>query len=133
MNKKPITIISAIVLVAIGFLTAYTTKTAQQSSQYEWKQITVIESVVAAGIGRSRMISTDSDGKMQEEKLDNLFSAVGINFGNIKNNDLKITDRITAFSNEGWELFDVNTGVAMYGPNNSDGIYMTRYLLRRSK
>ena len=133
MKNKPITLLAAIILIAVGFLTAYTSKTSMQSEQYEWKQITVIESVVAAGMGRSRMISTDSDGKMQEEKLDNLFSAVGINFGNIKNNDLKITDRITSLSNDGWELFDVNTGVAMYGADNSDGIFMTRYMFRRQK
>ena len=131
MSKQSMLIIGGFVILALGVLAGYTTKSTTQSAQVEWKQVTVIESVVAAGLGRSRMISTDSDGKIVEEKIKNLFSATGINFGNVKENDLRITDQITTLANEGWELYDVNTGVAMYGRDNSDGIFMTRYLFRK--
>lgn len=132
-NKLYTTLIGAVIILALGIFTGYTSKSNQETPQYEWKQVTVIESVVAAGLGRSRIISTDSNGKMEEEKILNLFSVAGINFGNIKDNDLKITDKITTLSNEGWELYNVTTGVSMYGEENSDGIYMSRYLFRKLK
>lgn len=132
-NKLSTALVGAVVILVLGIFTGYTSKSNQQLPQYEWKQMTVIESVIAAGLGRSRMVSTDSNGKMEEEKMLNLFSATGINFGNVKDNDLKVTDKITSLTNEGWELYDVNTGVSMYGRDNSEGIYMTRYLFRKIK
>lgn len=97
--------------------------------QYEWNQVTVIESVVAGGLGRSRMISTDDTGKMQEEKLQNFFSMTGINFGNIRENDLKITNMVSTMAVEGWVLYDVTSGV--YAADKSTGIFITRYMFKR--
>ena len=97
--------------------------------QYEWNQVTVIESVVAGGLGRSRMISTDDTGKMQEEKLQNFFSMTGINFGNIRENDLKITNMVSTMSIESWVLYDVTSGV--YAADKSTGIFITRYMFKR--
>ena len=37
---------------------------------------TTVESVVAAGMGRSRLITTDKD--IQEQELENFFSLLGI-------------------------------------------------------
>ena len=102
-------------------------------ASYEFQQVSVIESVVAAGVGRSRILSTGSNGKMNEEKILNLFSVSGINLGNIHQNDLKISNKLSNMSAEGWELVDVTTGVSMYGQENEEGIYMTRFLFRRSK
>ena len=133
MKKQSTVLLIGIGIVSIAILSAYTGKSLNQTTQYEWKQMTVIESVVAAGLGRSRLITTDANGKIQEEKLLNLFSAAGINFGNVNNNDVKITSKIMSLTNEGWELYNVTTGVSMYGRENSDGIFMTRYLLRKSK
>ena len=99
--------------------------------QYEWNQVTVIESVVSGGMGRSRMISTDDTGKMQEEKLQNFFSMTGINFGNIQENDLKITNMVSTMSAEGWLLYDVTSGV--YAADKSTGIFITRYMFKREK
>jgi hypothetical protein len=79
------------------------------------------------------MISTDANGKLHEVKMKNFFSVTGINFGNLKENDLLITDKIQHLSDEGWELYDTTTGVAMYGVDNSDGIFMPRYLFRKGK
>ena len=97
--------------------------------QHEWNQVTVIESVVAGGLGRSRMISTDDTGKMQEEKLQNFFSMTGINFGNIRENDLKITNMVSTMAVEGWVLYDVTSGV--YAADKSTGIFITRYMFKR--
>jgi hypothetical protein len=99
--------------------------------QYEWNQVTVIESVVSGGMGRSRMISTDDKGQMQEEKLQNFFSMTGINFGNVQENDLKITNMVSTLSAEGWELYDVTSGV--YAADKSTGIFITRYMFTREK
>jgi hypothetical protein len=99
--------------------------------QYEWNQVTVIESVVSGGMGRSRMISTDDKGQMQEEKLQNFFSMTGINFGNVQENDLKITNMVSTLSAEGWVLYDVTSGV--YAADKSTGIFITRYMFKREK
>lgn len=110
------------------FVLACNTISAQAS--YEFQQVSVIESVVPGGLGRSRMISTQSDGSMEETKLENYFSLAGINFGNVRSNDRAITDKITALSAQGWELMHVNSGV--YGADTSTGIFITRYLFRRA-
>ena len=102
-------------------------------ASYEFQQVSVIESVVAAGVGRSRILSTGSNGKMNEEKILNLFSIGGINLGNIHQNDVKVSSKLSTMSAEGWELVDVTTGVSMYGQENEEGIYMTRFLFRRAK
>jgi hypothetical protein len=99
--------------------------------QFEWNQVTVIESVVSGGMGRSRMISTDDKGQMQEEKLQNFFSMTGINFGNVQENDLKITNMVSTLSAEGWVLYDVTSGV--YAADKSTGIFITRYMFKREK
>lgn len=107
---------------------------AQQSPivpKYGYQQITTIESVVPGGLGRSRMIATDKSGQLEESKLENFFSMVGINFGNIKENDNAITRKIEQMSDEGWELYSVVTGT--YSADKSTGIFITRYLFRKPK
>ncbi len=104
---------------------------AYTQAKYEFKQITTVESVVPGGLGRSRLIATDAKNQEVELSLENFFSFVGINFGNIRNNDKVITDKISDMANEGWELTSVNTGV--YGVEKSTGIFITRYLFKREK
>lgn len=98
---------------------------------YEFLQMSTVESVVPGGLGRSRLIATDENGQMQEKSLENFFSFVGINFGNIRNNDKVITDKIQEYGAQGWELMNLTTGV--YGVEKSTGIFITRYLFRREK
>lgn len=102
---------------------------------YEYKQFSTIESVVPGGLGRSRILTTDDAGQLVEKDLKNFFSMVGINFGNIANNDRAIVDRINYYSNEGWELMHVSTGshAQMSDGNSSGGLFITRYLFRRAK
>lgn len=102
---------------------------AQAVKTYQYTQMSTIESVVPGGMGRSRMISTDEQGQIQENNLENFFSMVGINFSNVRNNDKVITDKINEYSKLGWELYSVNTGV--YATDGKTGIFITRYLFRK--
>jgi hypothetical protein len=95
----------------------------------EFLQVTAIESVVPGGLGRSRLITIGEGGKMDEIKLENFFSMVGINFENVRSNDKVITDKISDLTNDGWEIKFVSTGV--YGADKSTGIYITRYTFSR--
>jgi hypothetical protein len=100
-------------------------------AKYEFRQVTAVESVVPGGLGRSRLITTGKDGKIEEIKLENFFSLVGINFGNIKENDKIITTMIEGMYSDNWVLENVSTGV--YGVESSTGIFITRYLFKREK
>ena len=100
-------------------------------TKYEYHQMTAVESVVPGGLGRSRLITSGKDGSMEEIKLENFFSLVGINFGNIKDNDRTIASKIEEKANEGWELMSVTPGV--YSADKSTGIFITRYLFRKPK
>ncbi len=134
---------------------------AQNKPVYEVKIITSIESIVPNGVGRSRLISTDSqvDYKQftttqtaekgdrnksdrsdirikdyDETKLLNFFNVGGIRFQNIASNDALLTSKINQMMQDGWELAFVNTGVESYGgKDDNNGIYITRYLFKRLK
>lgn len=97
---------------------------------YEYKMFTTVESVVPAGLGRSRMISTDKSSQVQEKDLENFFSLVGINFKNIQNNDVVITSKINEYAKEGYELYQTVPGV--YSADKSTGIFITRYIFRKT-
>lgn len=56
----------------------------------QFMQVNTVESVVAGGLGRSKMIVTNPDGSQKEADLENLFSITSINFKNIKENEDKI-------------------------------------------
>lgn len=110
-------------------LTAAIAIASYVAAAQEYLQITTVESVVPGGLGRSRMITTKANGEMEETNLENFFSMVGINFGNIRNNDKVITQKITELTKEGWKLEHVTSGV--YGVEKSTGIFITRYLFRK--
>ena len=98
---------------------------------YEYMQVSAIESVVPGGLGRSRLITTSPEGQIQEKELENFFSMVGVNFGNIRNNDQVIAEKIAEFSKQGWELQFVNSGA--YSADKATGLFITRYIFRRVK
>lgn len=150
--KKTI-VIALFMLVAISFTDA---------QNYEYKIITSVESIIPMGAGRSRIIANNEmvnykdfttvrvDGKdtkqgnvkrgdakidnMDETKLLNFFSGVGINFQNIASNDAIITSKLNTMAAEGWELAFVASGVESKGSkDDSQGIFITRYIFRRAK
>lgn len=133
---------ASIVLFTLSFTNGKTTDQASKVTEptvhpkvvveYEYRLFTTVESLVPGGMGRSRMVVTDSKGQETESELTNFFSMVGINFGNIAKNDKTIVNKINEWSSEGWELQQVVAGVQGNG-NNALGLYLTRYFFRREK
>ena len=100
---------------------------------YEYKQFSTIESVVPGGLGRSRILTTDDKGTVVEKELQNFYSMVGINFGNIAGNDRTIVEKVNEWTGQGWELYSVTSGsqTNMSNGSSSTGIFLTRFLFRR--
>jgi hypothetical protein len=99
-----------------------------QNKSSKYIQITTVESVVGGGIGRSKMIITKEDGSQEEKDLNNLFSIAGINFKNIKENEISILQTLKSYTDTGWKLFS-STPLTLSPGTNGSGIFMTRYLL----
>lgn len=122
--------------------------------------MTTVESIVPAGLGRSRMVDHQKaedykplttarvDGKksdqgdikrgdvkieqFEETKLLNFYSAAGINFQNISSNDAVVSSKLTEMAKEGWELVFVTSGVESdAGETDGNGIFITRYVFKR--
>ncbi len=102
---------------------------ASITSAQEYKIVTTIESVVPGGLGRSRMIKTDNEGKTEEIKMKNFFSMAGINFGNVVENDQMIAKMLNDMAQEGWKLESITPGV--YAADKSTGIFISRYLFKK--
>ena len=129
------------------------------NAQTEYKVITVIESIVPMGMGRSRIIENGTemdynqfttertDGKKSDQgkikrgdakvenfaetKLLNFYSGVGINFQNIASNDALITSMLNTLSKQGWILMTFSSGVESAGYKDNAGIYITRFLFKK--
>jgi hypothetical protein len=126
----------------------------------EFKVITTVESIVPMGMGRSRIIDNQQqmdykkftterkEGKdseqdkvdrseakvdnLQETKLLNFYSGVGINFQNIASNDALISSKLTDMVKEGWELVFVTSGVESdAGKDDGKGIFITRFIFMK--
>ena len=147
-----------LLLAALAIL-SFTSSFAQET--YEYQIVTVVESIVPNGVGRSRMIvanesrdykeftSTRSEEENErnksdrgeirvkgfdETKLFNCLNIGGIRFQNIAANDAIAMSKINTMSEEGWELAFVNSGVESYGgKGDQNGIYVTRYIFKRKK
>jgi hypothetical protein len=133
---------------------------ASSWAQTQVKIVTVVESIVPMGVGRSRMIETNEtinpapltttrtedknygQGKIDREeakvenfnetKLLNLYSGVGINFQNIASNDAIVSGRLNQLLAEGWRISHVLGGVeSNAGQQDGQGIFMTRYILTK--
>jgi hypothetical protein len=142
--KKLFLIVAAVVIIA-----------GIQAQEY--MIVTTVESIVPAGIGRSRMIvqkddlnvddftTTRTDGKkssqsdvkrsdakiknFDETKLLNFYSIAGINFQNVASNDALITDKINKLAKEGWRLMFVTSAVESdAGKDDGEGIFITRFI-----
>jgi hypothetical protein len=143
-------------IILLGFLVL---TIGAQSQTFKYKIVTSIESVVPGGLGRSRIIEngtevdytqfttvrtkegkekTDKDrsdvkiDNLKESTLVNFYSFVGINFQNIASNDAMITSMLNKYSGEGWDLFNIVSGVESdAGKGDGDGIFITRYIFRK--
>ncbi len=145
-------VILALVIAGFGI--------AEVTAQTKYKVVTVVESIVPMGLGRSRIIeaTTDMDygqyttartggkdsdqGKVKrgdakidalnETKLLNFYSGVGLNFQNIASNDALITSMLNKMSVDGWELMSVAAGVESKGSKDDKaGIFITRFLFKK--
>lgn len=116
-------------LLTIAIFSLFSFRPQQAAPKYQYKQISTVESIIPGGLGRSRILSTDQSGTVIEKELKNFYSFVGINFGNIANNDDVIVSRINEITNDGWELYQTNTGVS--NEKNGGGIFITRYVFRK--
>jgi len=125
-----------------------------------YRVVTTVESIVPAGLGRSRMLdhqqaedykpftTARTDGKksdqgdvkrddirienFEETKLLNFYSLAGINFQNIASNDAVVTSKLDEMSKDGWELVFVTSGVESDGgEKDANGIFITRYIFKR--
>ena len=141
--------------------TATYTQAQTTSKKQEFKIVTVIESIIPMGLGRSRIIDSDTPmdasqyttqrtdsikssqqnikrrdikiGELEETKLLNLFSATGINLQNIASNDAMISSKINSMISEGWNLTFVTSAVESdAGKDDGQGIFVTRLFFSRS-
>ncbi|MEN9333531.1 MAG: hypothetical protein RLY35_711 [Bacteroidota bacterium] len=126
----------------------------------QYKVVTVIESIIPMGMGRSRMIEATTevdynafttlrtDGKdtkqgdvergdikvagMRETKMLNYFSGVGINFQNIASNDAIIMSKLNEMDAQGYDLAFVASGVESDGgKEDGQGIFVTRMFFKK--
>jgi hypothetical protein len=138
-------------LVAILAMISFTEMNGQ-----EFKVVTIVESIVPMGVGRSRIVEhqQDSDhkahttervdgkkskekkskradakiGEFSETKLLNFYSGVGINFQNIASNDSLITSKINHMIEAGWKLTYVSSAVeSNAGKGDGKGIFNYEY------
>ena len=137
-------------LILLAFLSSIST------FSQEYKVVTIVESIVPMGLGRSRIVDAQStmdvnsittsrvDGKskqgdvdrgelkeagldMKETKLLNFYSIAGINFGNIATNDAIIASKINETVKEGWSVAYITSGVESdAGERDGKGIFITR-------
>ena len=125
---KKILLLLVVILTILNSLSAQETKT-EPSKQF--MQVTTVESVVAGGLGRSKMIITNPDGSQKESDLNNLFSMMGINFKNIKENEDNLIKTLKTYTDDGWKLEQVTSLTLSQNDSGAGGIFMTRYLLSK--
>ncbi len=151
--------IAIVFLLVLGSFTIQAQEMTTQNFN-EWRIVTVVESIVPMGLGRSRMVenmtdvntedfrTTRVDGKkssqrtvsrkelkvdkFDEAKLLNFFSAAGINFQNIASNDAMIAARIMELESEGYSLVYVTSAVESVGGKDDDsGIFISRMYFKK--
>ncbi|WP_093979978.1 MULTISPECIES: hypothetical protein [Arenibacter] len=135
----------------------YGQETSKQA--FEIKVITSVESIIPSGLGRSRLISSNEERdykqftssrteenntrnkskrkdirlkNFEETKLLNFYNLGGIRFQNIAANDALISSKLTEMLSKGWDLMFITSAVESdAGKNDDNGIFITRYILKR--
>ena len=159
-NIKDIVVGFITVIGLTTIITGFTNKKISTAQKYEYEIVTVIESVVPKGLGRSRMISKTEkvdynpstsirmdDGEkdkskndnrkdlrtkaFEETKLLNFYNLGGIRFNNIATNDAMVKSKLNEMTANGWELAFVTGGVESSGDKDPNGIYLSRYIFKK--
>mgnify|MGYP003109639744 FL=1 len=148
---------SIITLLTLSVVHMYGQETSKQA--FEIKVITSVESIIPSGLGRSRLISSNDERdykqftssrteenntrnkskrkdirlkNFEETKLLNFYNLGGIRFQNIAANDALISSKLTEMLSEGWDLMFITSAVESdAGKNDDNGIFITRYILKR--
>lgn len=149
-------------LIFVLLISCFAVQAQEMTTQdfNEWRIVTVVESIVPMGLGRSRMVENMTDvntedfrtsrvdgkkssqrtvsrkelkvDKFDEAKLLNFFSATGINFQNIASNDAMIAARIMELESEGYSLAYVTSAVESFGGKDDDsGIFISRMYFKK--
>lgn len=147
------------VILVMGFLTMGLTSFAQEAPK-EFKVVTIVESIVPGGLGRSRIIESKSEANIEasttertngtdskqgkvrrkdikadelsETKLLNFYSLTGINFQNIASNDAMIAAKVNEVAKDGWKLMFMTSGVeSNAGAQDGEGIFITRLMFSK--
>ena len=118
-------------IIAIAFIGNTYAQEIKTDTPKQFMQITTVESVLAGGLGRSKMIITNPDGTQRDSEMENLFSLVGINFKNIKENEDKVVRTLKEYTNAGWKVEHVTSLTLSQNDSGAGGIFMTRYLLSK--
>ena len=156
-NIKDITISIFIIIGLVAIFTAFSNQPEEPKS-FEFETVTVIESLIQSGLGRSRMISKTEkvdyreatvirkeDGEkeksmksrseirtkaFEETKLLNFYNLAGIRFNNIATNDAMIRAKLNEMSTQGWELVSIAAGVES-ADKERDAIFITRFFFKK--
>lgn len=131
MKNKILFAATAVVLVLGLSFFAFQNAPAPKGGE-KIMMLTTVESIIPMGIGRSKMFVTKPDGVIEEMDVENLYSGVGINFGNIQTNNVTFVNKINNILADGWELAFVSTGVQSPNAEKPQGIYMTRYIFKKA-
>ncbi|GAB2832041.1 hypothetical protein [Ferruginibacter profundus] len=120
-----------LLVIALAFISSSYAQEIKAEVSKQFMQITTVESVLAGGLGRSKMIITNPDGTQKDSEMENLFSLVGINFKNIKENEDKVVKTLKEYTNNGWKVEHVTSLTLSQNDSGAGGIFMTRYLLSK--
>lgn len=118
-------------VIAISF--SAKAQDAVKQTEKKFMQVTTVESVISGGLGRSKMIITYADGSQKEMDMENLFSMVGINFKNIRQNEDRIIRTLKEYTSAGWKIEQVTSLTLSQNDSGAGGIFMTRYLLSKTE
>ena len=148
------------ILFLASSISGFSQNPATDYSKKEFKVITVLESIVPMGIGRSRIIDSNAEldaenfttqrteedrnpqreiqrkslktREVEETALLNFYSLPGINIENIASNDALIGSKINNLLKEGWTLEFITSGVESdSGKDDGKGIFITRMYFSR--
>lgn len=136
MKKLLFSLLGLVILAAaIGILSSFSRPAAPKAGS-KIMQLTSIESLVGGGVARSKLISSDAAGKLEEEDLGHFYSLVGIKFDNINYNDATIAKKLEKLYNEGWSLEATHSTFGARASSNGNsaenGIIITRYILKKA-